>query len=331
LASLSPDAFLSYSSGIINSNYRLNRMLQDHLAAVRSSGDLMRMSVGSHTDSTGTMMAPSMAPSNRGNFWGSLSYDWQDYKGDQSNSGFDGETGAVTAGFDYRVAPALVLGIAFDGSRSNFHGSNSSSDIDSYRGLIYGTWGESTGIYTDFVAGYGKHSLDLNRRLGGILGGSSSSSTDASSYQAMGTVGYAFGDSKVKHGPFAGLEYQTVRVDGFTQGGVLPVRVQDYDDNSFRGLIGYRVNANLGRFTPYASVAYAHEFEENGINTNASFGGASFHLRGAQRGSAVVITTGTGISLTNTLQLDVGYRGEISVENNGIDSHGGSIGLNYSF
>lgn len=331
LAALSPDAFLSYSAGIVNSNYRLHRMLQDHLAAVRSSGDVMKMSMGSQADSKGAVVAPSVAPSNRGNFWGSLSYDWQDYSGNQSNTDFDGETGAITAGFDYRVAPALVLGIALDGSKSDFDGDGSSSDIDSFRVLIYGTWGESTGIYSDFVAGYGNHSMDLDRRLGGILGGSSSSSTDADSYQAMWTVGYAFGDSKVKHGPFAGLEYQTVQVDGFTQGGSLPVDVEDYDDDSFRALLGYRVNASLGRFTPYASIAYAHEFEDDGISTSASFGGSSFHLRGAERGSAVVITTGTGISLTNSLQLDIGYRGEISVEDEGLDSHGASIGLNYSF
>lgn len=331
LASLSPDAFLGYTAGIVNSNYRTHRMLQDHLAATRDSGDSMSMSVGTSTDSKGAVVAPPMTSSTKFNVWGAVSYDWQDYNGTHSNGDFDGETGAVTAGFDYRVAPALVLGIMLDGSRSDYNGDGTSSDVDSWRVLLYGTYGKSTGFYSDFLVGYGNHDLDLDQRMGGIIGGSSSTSTDADSFQTMATVGYAFGDTKVKHGPFAGLEYQKVDVDGYDQSGILPISVNGYDDESFRGLIGYRVNANLGKFTPYASIAYAHEFEDDGISTHGSFGGTSFGIHGAERGSAVIITTGTGIALTSTLMLDVGYRGEISVEDEGLDSHGGTIGLNYRF
>lgn len=332
LASLSPESFIDFTAGIVNSNYRVHRMLQDHLAATRSSGDLMKMAVGGQMDSKGGMTASEAPqPGKRASFWGSVSYDWQDYEGDGPNSDFDGETAAITAGFDYRVAPALVLGILLDGSKSNFDSDNIGSDIDSLRVLVYGTWGKSTGLYSDAIIGYGNHDLDFDRSLGGLLGGSSSSSTDADSLQALWTIGYAFGDTRIKHGPFAGFEYQSVEVDGYSQSGVLPVSVDDYDDDSFRALIGYRVNTNLGRFTPYASVTYAHEFEDDGVNARASFGGAGFRVRGAERGSAVLLTAGTGVTLTDSLLLDVGYRGEISVDDEGIDSHGANVGLKYRF
>lgn len=333
LAALNPEVFIDFSAGIVNTNYRLHRTLQDHLAGSRSSGETMKMQVGAQMDSKGGMTATESAISAATKFtvWGSTSYDWQDYEGSTSANDFDGETAAITAGFDYRVSSDLLLGVVLDGSRSDFDSDAFRSDIDSFRVLAYGTWGKSTGLYSDFMVGYGDHDLDLDRRMGGILGGSSSSSTDATSWQALWTVGYAFGDTRIKHGPYAGFEYQNVEVDGYDQSGGLPVAVDGYDDKSFRGLIGYRVNTNFGRFTPYASVTYAHEFEDDGVSTDASVGGASFRIRGAERGSAVLLTLGTGINVTDTLQVDVGYRGEVSVEDEGIDSHGATVGLKYRF
>jgi outer membrane autotransporter protein len=112
--------------------------------------------------------------------------------------------------------------------------------------------------------------------------------------------------------------------------GALPLSISGYEADSLRGLIGYRVNANYGTFRPYASVAYAHEFEDGENRRSASFGGVPFSVVGAAQSSAVLITAGTGIGLTSYLTLDIGYRGEIAIDD-GLTSHGGSIGLNYSF
>lgn len=336
LASLNPEGVLGLTVGIMNTNYRLHRLAQDHLATVRSSGETITETVPATHDAKGGVVAAQTTTTTvggRGNVWGTASYDWQDYQGATSVRDYDGETGSFTAGFDYRVAPEFVIGLMLDGSTSDYDGTGNSSDVDSLRAAIYGTWGASTGIYSDFLVGYGDHDIDQSRVLGGILGGIASGSTDATSVQALWTVGYAFGDERVKHGPFAGLEYQNVDVDGYSQTGALPVSVGGYDVDSLRGLIGYRVNANLGTFRPYASVAYAHEFKDDVIRTSAVFGGiggAAFGVSGPELGSAILLSAGTGIGLTNSLTLDVGYRGEISVDD-GIDSHGGSLGLNYSF
>ena len=266
------------------------------------------------------------------NVWGTYSHDWQDYSADNSRSDYDGDTDAFTAGIDWRMSPNLVLGLVLDGSTSSFDGTGNSSDIDSFRGAIYGTWGESMGLYSDFLVGYGTHNMDMSRSYGGVLSGfGSKGSSDATSFQALWTVGYTMGDDCIKHGPFAGLEYQNVNVDNFSEKGPLPLSVGDYDVDSFRGLIGYRMNARAGKFSPYASIAYAHEFDDNGVRVKASFDGNPFSVSGDDQGSAILLTAGTGYSLTESLTMDVGYRGELAVDNNGIDSHGGSIGLNYSF
>lgn len=333
LYALGPDSTFALTTGIMNSNYRTHRMVQNHLAMVRGNSGVTTVAPSEPMyDSKGGMIgsAPTtQTMSSRGNVWGAVSYDWQDYEDDNTGAEFDGETGAVTAGFDYRLSPMLVLGGLIDASTSDFDYSGGSSDVDSLRFIVYGTYGESLGFYSDFLAGYGTHSLDQKSSL---FGTSFGSDTDADSLQAMLTFGYTMGSETVKHGPFAGLEYQEVNVDGFNRSaGLFSTNVGDYDTDSLRGLIGYRIDATYGAFRPYASVAYAHEFQDGGSSTTSTIGGVPFSVRGPEQGSSVLVTAGTSFMFNPNLALDVGYRGDISVDDSGITSHGATIGLNYSF
>jgi uncharacterized protein with beta-barrel porin domain len=325
LAGLTPETGLAFAAGTINSNYRLHHLLRNRLAAARANGSPMTMTSDGKS---------AITPAARGTFWGSFSYDSQDANESDGREGVDGDTMAITAGYDYQLAPNLLLGGMIDGSRGDFDHHGGEGDLDSLRFLAYGTYGASTGFYSDFLLGYGDHDFDQSRSVGGIPGiaGSRKSDTDASSFQAMLTVGHTLGDDTFSHGPFAGLEYQRVSVDGFTdRGGFVNLRVDGSKVESLRGLLGYRVDARHGRFRPYASVAYAHEFEDGPNRTTASFGGMEFRLNGGELQSALLLNAGTSISLSEDLTLDVGYRGEISVEGEGVDSHGGSIGLGYRF
>lgn len=332
LATLDPGKTMGLADLVVNSNYRLHRLTQDHLAAIRGSSRETAEAAAPVKDAKGAIVesAPVTRTTGRGNAWGSVSYDGQDYDAPGNPADFDGDSGSFTAGVDWLVAPQLVLGVVLDGSKGNYDGQGSDSDVDSLRGAVYGTWGSGLGLYSDFLAGYGSHELDSDVDAAGVLTRKISSSTEADSLQALWTAGYAMGDARLKHGPFGGFEYQSVDVDGYTQGGQLPVQVKGFDVDSLRALFGYRVNANLGTFRPYASAVYAHEFEDGSNTANASFLGSSFKVSGAEQGSAILIGLGTGIAINESLTLDVGYRGDIAVDD-GLTSHGASLGLNYSF
>jgi uncharacterized protein YhjY with autotransporter beta-barrel domain len=331
LATLDPSSSFGVVQSVVNSNYRLHRLTQNHLAAVRGSSQTSNEVGASSKDAKGTIVngPVTTTTTGRGNVWGTMSYDRQDFEGNLSEADFDGDTGSFTAGVDWLVAPQLILGLVFDGSKSDLdsEGSNS-TDIDSFRAAVYGTWGGAMGFYSDFLAGYGDHNLNNTKSFD--LFGNLSSETDASSLQAMWTVGYTMGDERIKHGPFAGLEYQQVDVDGYTQEGLVPISVNDYDVDSFRALVGYRVDATLGKFNPYAAFAYAHEFEDGSNTASATVGGVPFTVEGAEQSSAFLISVGTGYALTQSLALDLGYRGEIATDD-GITNHGVSLGFNYAF
>ncbi|BCU76966.1 autotransporter domain-containing protein [Luteolibacter sp. LG18] len=334
LAAIDPSTYLALTASVVNSDYTLHRQIGDRLAGLRDSdegGGLYRTQVSAKGG-----MAPSapasVSSSGPFNVWGGLSYDWQDYSGPTSLSDYDGNVSAFTVGIDYRVSPNFVIGALLNGSKSDLDYTGGSSDIDSLRGAIYATLGGSTGWYSDALVGYGNHSIDASRSLGGVLVGASGANFDANSVQALWTVGYTFDAGSFKHGPFAGVEYQNIDADGFTAGGPFPIGISSYSVDSLRGLIGYRIKGACGRFSPYASAAYAHEFEDGGNTALATLpNGAPFSVVGPELNSAILLTAGTGISLTPALILDIGYRGEISTESEGLDSHGGSIGLNYNF
>lgn len=248
----------------------------------------------------------------------------------------DGEEASFTAGIDYRVAPNLLLGIIFEGSQGDYDHTGSGSDIDSYRFAVYGTYGEATGLYADFLVGYGDHDIDTRRSLGGILAGfSSSASTDAKSLQAMLTVGYVMESGCIKHGPFAGLEYSNIDVDGFAPSGFGTLggfgSVGEFDVDSLRLLVGYRAEATYGKFTPFGSIAYAHEFEDGPVSATGTIpGGATYRFNGGGVDSAILVALGTGYAITENLSASAAYHGEFST-GEGIDSLGATIGLNYNF
>ena len=319
LNAASPTASFNNAKAIISGNYGLNRRVQQHLASSRVTGNNVSSYGADHSTSA----------NNCGNVWGSLSYSSKDIDSSSGND-FDGEESSFTAGIDFRVGPNLLLGILADGSTADYDFNGGDSDTDSFRAAIYGTYGQGTGIYVDFLAGYGTHDADISRN-GGLLG-TLRSSPDAESFQALLTVGYAMQSGSVKHGPFIGAEYQDLDVDGYTQNGAFPLAVDGYDVESLRLLVGYRLEMSAGKFSPYASVAYAHELEDDDIDTTATLpGGAGFGVSGSGLESSILISLGTNYAISDSLNLNIGYHGEISVDSDGIDSHGAQIGLNFSF
>lgn len=330
LDAIGPASTFSIGSSIINSNYRLNRMAQDRLAASRAaSGPGFTETTAAQYDAKGGMIregqTTSTGSSAGGTIWGTISGDRQDFEGSNGVPDYDGDVGAVTVGYDHRFNTNFMIGGMVDGSRADLD----NVDIDSIRFAVYGTYGASLGFYSDFLVGYGTHEFDESSN---ILGNAFRSDTDADSLQALLTAGYAMGSESVQHGPFIGFEYQQLDIDGFTRtGGGINLAIGENEIDSLRGLIGYRVNARAGAFTPYASVAYAHEFQGEADNVKARIAGVPFSVRGNDLESAILVTAGTGFDITSNLVLDIGYRGEFSIEDEGLTSHGASIGLNYSF
>jgi hypothetical protein len=302
------------SSGLaISGGHQLAARISDHLIAGRAEADIVKVPVGLSSD----VSAAAMVDGRRsGRVWGSFSQDQTDYDASVSGGDFDGDVSTFTAGVDFRIQPAFVIGLFADGSQADIDRSGDGTDTEALRAGVYAGWGESRGLYVDLLAGYGSYDWDL---------------TDADGFQFAAATGYTFAYGKVSYGPFLGLNWQKLRVDGFDYTAVFPVSVEGYDEESLRGSIGLRAAADLGRFRPYASAAFAHEFGDSRASTAAAVTGLPLQLEGDKRSSAILLSLGSRFSVTGDLSLDLGYHGEIATDDEGLDIHGINFGADYAF
>ena len=333
LAALDPASYLATAAALAHSNYGLHRTVETHNAAVRS-------------DSGEVVAAPAPAPSAKGgmapapvasgcagttNVWGSFSYDWLDVNG---SGGQSGDVASFTAGIDFLVAQNFRLGLVAQGETSNWDGSNrNDSSIDTFRIAGYANWGAATGWFVDALVGYNNSSVDQSRAvsIGNVLG-RQSSNYDADGWQGLLTVGNNIATSSAGNfAPFIGVEMQSLSTDSFSTSGALPVGINSVDIDSVRGLVGVKWDMQVAQnFKTYASVAYAYEFEDNAADTRVSFGGGSYRAYGGDPGDAVLVSAGLRWNVATCTTLDLGYRGEFST-NDGVDSNGVNVGVNYSF
>ncbi len=132
-----PNAGFGTSVAIVSGNHRLNRWCPDHLALTRAGDDAMHHNVGTYS-------APAPAPQVRTpvleTSGARVSYAWNDIDSDFGGD-FDGEEASFTAGVDYRISSDFLLGILLDGSTADYDFTGGGSDVDSFRGAIYGTYG----------------------------------------------------------------------------------------------------------------------------------------------------------------------------------------------
>lgn len=333
LAALDPGAYMATAAALATNNYHLHRTVENHNAAVRAGSSAIVGSQGS--SAKGEAPAPMMVSGCGGctNVWGSFSYDWQDLETSNSSFDQDGDVYSFTAGIDFTVAENFRLGLVAEGSQSDMDGDyNLGSEVESYRFAAYANWGSATGWFVDALLGYNTHSVDQSRSTFMALAATESASYDADGWQGLINAGYAFETSAGTFSPYLGLEWQQLSVDSFdTEDGPLPISVGGYDVDSFRALAGVRWEADLtASVKGYASATYAFEFEDDAADTTVEFGGGSYRASGMELGDAVLLSAGIRWGVATCTTLDVGYRGEFAMDD-GVDSNGANIGLNYSF
>lgn len=89
--------------------------------------------------------------------------------------------------------------------------------------------------------------------------------------------GYQFPLGNFRTGPIAGLEHESIKLSNFTDGGVTSngLHYSDQNFSSTIGRVGWQLDTTIGEYSPYAKVAYAHQFDQSdrtittGLSTTA--------------------------------------------------------------
>jgi outer membrane lipase/esterase len=279
-----------------------------------------------------------------------------------SNPGFPDDPGtplAATAGFDIRLNPNWLVGLAFSGGHTKQTFSlGGDFTLDEFAVSAYAAY-QNGPFWGNAIASGGGLFFDSNRQVPiGITMQSNTGSTKGTNYSLMLETGYNFrtplGSAApaypvkaapagivVTHGPVIGVTLQQVHVNGFTEtdqfasiGGFTALSFLSQTRNSAVGALGYQASVELGRWQPFGKVVWNHEFADTdrtvtALLTSVSFA-PSFSLPavvfGKDWGTAQV---GTRLKLSHDVTAQAAFNAQFAQQN--VTTYGGLVSINVAF
>lgn len=232
-------------------------------------------------------------------------------------NGFDADTWGGTVGIDGEVASSTRIGLgAFYTSSDvdeNGAGANTNLTIDGY-GLVGYLSYRPNAWYVNASLGYGMNEYDSQRRS---LGGVNVADYDGTQFVARAEVGHMFVAGQWDITPNAGLRYNLVDIDGYTETGPLPISVGSRTVESIRAVGGVNLRYTMAldggsKLIPEFGVKLLGELgdPDEAISGNV-VGGGAFTTQTTPRDD---VSYGIGGGLTyeasDRLSLRVTYDGE---------------------
>jgi outer membrane lipase/esterase len=279
-----------------------------------------------------------------------------------ANPGFPDDPGtplAATAGFDFRLTPQWLVGLAFSGGRTKQSFSlGGDFTLDEFAVSAYAAYLNGP-IWANAIASGGGLFFDTDRRVPiGVTVQPNTGSTKGTNFSLMLEGGYNFIQSfgtvaaampvkapptalTLTHGPLVGVTLQQVRVNGFTEtdqfasiGGFTALSFLAQTRNSAVSELGYQASVDLGSWRPFGKVAWNHEWVNGERDVTAFLTSASFApgyslpavVFGKDWGTAQV---GTSFRLTQDVAAMAAFTSQFAQQN--VTTYGGQVGFNVAF
>jgi outer membrane autotransporter protein len=223
-------------------------------------------------------------------------------------SGYHASYGGVIIGGDALATPDWRLGGLFNYARTNVgndgDNSGSSASVNSYGLMAYAGF-DGKPWYVNLTAGVARQQYSTTRNVSftnfsGIANGSYNGTLVTASAQA----GYPLELANLTLTPLAGLNYSTLRQNGYTENGGngAALTVNGSTANSLKSQLGVKLERSFatsyGLLQPAAQLGWNHEFKDSRLSNTASFAGDS--------SGATSFTTLGATPLRNTAQLSLG-------------------------
>jgi outer membrane autotransporter protein len=237
--------------------------------------------------------------------------------GDGNAPGFSSTIGGALAGVDYRLNDAFLVGASFGYAHSTVTGNDGTgqSDGDSYRFAGYGTWNPG-GFFVDGTAGYTYSEYDTRRDLAmGSFSGTAKGNTSGGDAEVGARVGKRFNLGGFTVVPDAGLTYDHLTTDRFTESGAgaFNLTVGSTTLDSLRSAIGasasqtFQVNEGL-TLEPEVRAHWEHDILDQNVQTSMALAGQPFTVSSARPGrDAAVLGVGLAGLIGDRTRLFVSY------------------------
>ena len=200
-------------------------------------------------------------------FFANVDYSHQSFDGSDSSPKTTSNNVDLTLGADAKVNENFSMGVALGVGQHNsdFNGGGGYK-LQDISGIGYATWyagGAYVGGYVNFAQ---SNFSDIDRRiqLGTNLRGETGKD-DGSRVGGGFTGGYWFTFNSIRTGPFANVDWQTVKLDGYTEGGddSTAMNFGSQHRDSLISTLGWRLQGSWDMggtsLSPYAELAWNHD------------------------------------------------------------------------
>ncbi len=182
-------------------------------------------------------------------------------------TGYNGEQWLAAAGVDFPVGDAGVIGIGggYVKNKGDFDQWGGEVDADGWQVGVYGAYDPGT-FYIKAAASYSDLNGGLDpRRCGrGDLGRGVRLARCSNLWAANAEIGYHLPLGGAQLTPYAGVDYVSVKLKEFTEGGSFAGRliVLDSKDDFFTSEVGVKLSGKIGGVVPEVKAAWRHEFTD---------------------------------------------------------------------
>jgi outer membrane autotransporter protein len=209
-------------------------------------------------------------------------------------------------------------------------------DISGIALSAYGSY-VTPNFWADLLYSWGSFDLDSTRNAAGfpVANGSTSATTNMLQFN----TGYTIRDPeyRIAHGPFVGVDWMRLNVDGYTEtgGGIGALSYADRTADSLITRIGYSASStfdtSFAKITPQFRIAYERQ-NIQGSSTAVSLVNQPFSVssNGQNPGADyMVVGAGVNVAFTNNFGMLLSYTGQFLREN--MNAHFGTVRFNYRF
>lgn len=235
----------------------------------------------------------------------------------------DGSGGSLVLGYEKAFSDQLFGGVTLGYGHAPF-------DLGNNQGSVkYDEWAlsafashKSGAFYANALATYSWLDFSSNRNVAlGPFSTSERGDTRGNQFGVKGQIGYNLGGGDLVHGPLAGLSWERVNVDGFSEksNSVTAMSFGDQTRESLRSRLGWQVAAESVwggvKVRPYAQLSYDYEHKKDERSYRAAFvgGNSGMDIQTANRtGGYGTLLAGVNAELSKTMRLGVGASTTIS-------------------
>jgi uncharacterized protein with beta-barrel porin domain len=352
LNQLSPGLYTALPTVLFNSANVQNTQLQQRLWAMRSgTADVAEApSADSGKNALGEgkkVVVPTAEPDQKWTTFVDGNGMWSQGQSVNNLPGYNTYAGGVQAGANYELLKGLNVGpyVGYQGTRMNFTGANSGGSSAVVNSVRFGLFGEYSrgGWYTDGILGGAYNSVNVNHGISvpGYTGTPYSSMANGNvsggEFDSLLGTGYDFRVGKLSIGPMTSLQYTYLHLGGAQESGagILNQNIGSQDTSSLLYTLGGQAHYDLNltqsvRLQPYISLAWQHEFLQNGYNLTSSILGQSYNYGTTSPGRDQYIA-GIGGNLVLTRELSAYLVSNLINGDNKVFSQAISGGINLKF